>query len=151
MEIKENCTAHLGDFIRLNEEWISYYFQIEDVDRKLAKNPKKIIDNGGYIFSIVIDCKVIGVCALFDKGNGFFELARMAVSEKYRGNGYDEKLIKICIQKLKDIKAKEVYLISNTKLKLAITLYEKHGFKVSEICRHAAYSRANITMVQKIS
>ncbi len=151
MKIKENQVNHLDDFIRLNEEWISTYFEIEDIDRKLAANPTKIIDDGGYIFSLVVDSKVIGVCALFNEGNGIFELARMAVSKKHRGNGYGKKLIEISIQKLKDIKAKEVYLVSNTKLKPAITLYEKHGFKSSNNCRHSEYSRANITMVQTIS
>jgi len=75
----------------------------------------------------------------------------MAVSKKYRGNGYGTILIKTCIQKLKDIKAKEVYLVSNTKLKPAITLYEKYGFKITKNTQHSAYSRANITMVQTIS
>jgi len=151
MKIKENQVDHLDDFIRLNEEWITTYFQIEDIDKKLAANPKKIIDDGGYIFSLVVDKKVIGVCALFNNGNGVFELARMAVSKKYRGSGYGKELMEISIHKLKEIKAKEVYLVSNTKLKPAIALYEKHGFKQSNDSRHSAYSRANITMVQKIS
>jgi len=151
MEIKQNHISHLDDFIQLNEEWISNYFQLEDIDTKLAENPKKIIDDGGYVFSIVVDCKVVGVCALFNNGKGVFELARMAVSKKHRSNGYGKKLIETCLNKLNEIKAKEVYLVSNTKLKPAITLYEKYGFKPSNNCRHAGYSRANITMVRKIS
>ena len=66
MEIAENCREHLKDFIRLNEEWITAYFEIEDIDRKLAANPQKVIDDGGYIFSLVLENKVIGVCALFN-------------------------------------------------------------------------------------
>ncbi|KAF3978039.1 MAG: hypothetical protein HFP77_03900 [Methylococcales symbiont of Iophon sp. n. MRB-2018] len=43
MEIVENNRNYLKDFIRLNEEWISTYFQIEDIDRELAANPQKVI------------------------------------------------------------------------------------------------------------
>ena len=50
--MSENNRCHLGDFIRLNEEWFSTYFKIEDVDRNLAADPGQIIDKGGYIFSL---------------------------------------------------------------------------------------------------
>jgi ribosomal protein S18 acetylase RimI-like enzyme len=39
MEIGENQERHLPHFVRLNEEWISRYFAIEDADRALAANP----------------------------------------------------------------------------------------------------------------
>ncbi len=151
MEIVENESKYLNDFIRLNEEWITSYFQLEDLDRKLAANPQKVVDDGGYIFSLVSNNEVVGVCALFNEGNNVYELARMAVSPSHQGKGYGEKLIKACLLKSQDIKAKKVYLISNTKLKTAISLYKKHGFKTVSIEQHPVYSRANITMEQYVS
>lgn len=151
MEILENRSEYLSEFIRLNEEWISTYFEIEEIDKKLAANPKKIIDDGGFIFCLVVENKVLGVCALFNEGNGIYELARMAVSKRYRGNGYGKELIETCIKKLKYIGAKEVYLLSNTKLKPAIFLYKKYGFKITKTGKHPLYSRANIRMARKIS
>jgi hypothetical protein len=53
LTISENNRCHLGDFIRFNEEWISTYFEIEDVDRNSAADSGQIIDKGGYIFSLV--------------------------------------------------------------------------------------------------
>jgi N-acetylglutamate synthase-like GNAT family acetyltransferase len=88
MEIIENKIELLDDFVRLNEEWISTYFELEAADKKLAANPYKIIENGGYIFSLVSNNEVLGVCALFNDGHGTFELARMAVAPQYLGNGY---------------------------------------------------------------
>ena len=130
MEIVENESKYLNDFIRLNEEWITSYFQLEDIDRKLAANPHKVVDDGGYIFSLVSNNVVVGVCALFNEGNNVYELARMAVSPSHQGKGYGEKLIKACLLKAQDIKAKKVYLISNTKLKTAISLYKKMALKL---------------------
>jgi len=151
LEIVENESKYLNDFIRLNEEWIISYFQLEDVDHKLAANPQKVIDDGGYIYSLVSDNEVVGVCALFNEGNNVYELARMAVSPKHQGKGHGEKLINACLSKAKEIKAQKVYLVSNSKLKIAISLYKKHGFKITSTEQHPVYSRANITMVHNAS
>lgn len=96
MKIEENNINHLESFIRLNEEWISKYFTIEKPDKDLASNPSKIIDDNGYVFSLVHDDEVIGVCALFNEGKGVFELARMAVSPSHQGKGYGKALLKTC-------------------------------------------------------
>jgi len=151
LEIVENESKYLNDFIRLNEEWIISYFQLEDIDRKLAENPQKVIDDGGYIYSLVLNNEVVGVCALFNEGNNVYELARMAVSPKHQGKGYGEKLINVCLSKAKEIKASKVYLVSNTKLETAIALYTKHGFESVTKEQHPVYSRANITMVHNAS
>ena len=98
MEILENKKELLQDFIRLNEEWISTYFEIEDIDKKLAANTQKIIDDGGYIFSLLLDEEVVGVCALFNNGNGIYELARMAVSPEHQGKGYGERLMQAWVK-----------------------------------------------------
>lgn len=151
MEIVENSEELLDDFIRLNEEWISTYFEIEDIDRELANNPYKIIENGGYVFSLVSEGEVLGVCALFNEGNGMFELARMAVSPQSQGKGYGNKLMLACLTKLSEIGAKKVYLVSNTKLESAIALYLKFGFKTISQGQHPIYSRANIVMERHVS
>ena len=49
MHIVENDPAYLTDFVRLNEEWITHYFEIEEPDLELARNPSKVIEDGGYI------------------------------------------------------------------------------------------------------
>jgi putative acetyltransferase len=151
MEIVVNKKELLQDFIRLNEEWISTYFELEEVDFALAKNPYKVIENGGYVFSLLISGSVVGVCALFNAGNGVYELARMAVSPKFHGQGYGNRLIETCFSKLKEIGAEKVYLVSNTKLTSAIALYKKHNFITTHEGTHPIYSRANICMECKIS
>jgi putative acetyltransferase len=151
MNIVENKKELLQDFIRLNEEWISIYFELEEVDFALAKNPYKVIEDGGFIFSLLVNGSVIGVCALFNTGNGIYELARMAVSPDFQGQGYGNKLIEACFSKLKEIGAEKVYLISNTKLVSAISLYKKYKFETTFEGSHPVYSRANIGMEYKIS
>jgi len=144
--ITENIRDHLSDFVRLNEEWISHYFKIEAVDRELAADPGQVIDNGGYIFSLQYDEAVVGVCALFREDGGVFELARMAVSPEHQSKGYGDALMQTCLTKLTQLNAKKVYLVSNTKLTSAISLYKKYGFETTMLGEHPIYSRANIIM-----
>ena len=150
IKILENSKEHLSDFIRLNEEWISHYFQLEETDKKLAADPYQVIDKGGYIFSLVSDEEVVGVCALFNNGDGVYELARMAVSPAHHGKAYSNLLMEHCLAKLTSIQAKKVYLVSNTKLAAAIHLYKKFGFQTVSEGPHPVYSRANIVMEYKI-
>jgi ribosomal protein S18 acetylase RimI-like enzyme len=150
MNLVENDRALLADFIRLNEQWISRYFELEDTDRQLAENPGKVIDDGGYIFSLVAGREVLGVCALFNQGAGVFELARMAVSPDCQGRGYANLLIEVCLDKLAAVAASKVYLVSNTKLTAAIALYKKYGFATVSEGQHPVYSRANIVMQREL-
>jgi putative acetyltransferase len=148
--IIENSKEHLQDFIRLNEEWISHYFKIEETDRKLAANPYQVVDNGGFLFFLMSDNEVLGVCALFNEGDGVYELARMAVSPAHQGKAYSKQLMEHCLTKLKTIQAKKVYLVSNTKLEAAIHLYKNYGFQTVSEGPHPVYSRANIVMERNI-
>lgn len=150
MELFENNIEHLGDFIRLNEEWVAHYFEIEEADRNLAADPAGVIERGWYIFSLVVDGDVVGVCALFNEGEGQYELARMAVCPKHQGKGYGGVLIKTVLSKLCAIGARKVFLSSNTKLEAAISLYRKHGFETVSTGQHPSYNRCNIVMEKEM-
>lgn len=130
MYLIENEIQYLDDFIRLNEEWILKYFELEDADFALAANPNQIINDGGYILSFVSENKVVGVCALFNNVDGVFGLARMAVSPKVQGKGLGNKLICAALEKLVLIGANKVYLLLNTKLEPAILLYKNMALKL---------------------
>lgn len=145
-----NNKSHYHDFIVLNEQWITEHFSLEAGDKALAANPASVVDRGGYIMSLLEDDVVIGVVALFNQGHGYYELARLAVAESHRGKGYGDRLIEETFIVLNENEAVNVNLMSNTKLKPAISLYKKHGFKVLSEGQHPVYSRSNITMGRKI-
>lgn len=146
MPVLINQKQYLPDFIRLNEDWIAHYFRIEEADRELAHNPARIIVDGGYIFTLLKQEQVVGVCALFKEDNNVFQLARMAVSPAFQGKGYGDALINAAFAKLCELKASRVYLLSNTILAPAIGLYRKHGFTVLSEEQHPVYARCNIVM-----
>lgn len=45
----------------MNEAWIQKYFEIEQIDRILAENPYHIIENGGYVFTILKEESIVGL------------------------------------------------------------------------------------------
>jgi len=145
-----NNFLHLSDFIALNESWIKQYFALEDADIALANNPQAIIENGGYVFTITDDEKVVAACALFNQEAGTFQLARMAVSVDHRRKGLADRLMHAVLEKLREIGASRVYLLSNTKLTPAIALYKKHGFRTIHLGPHEEYARVDIVMEKLI-
>lgn len=141
-----NNYEHLPDFIALNETWIKQYFALEAADIALAHKPQVIIENGGYLFSFTDNDKVVAACALFNQGAGEFQLARMAVHADWRRRGLADKLMVAVFEKLSEIRASKVYLLSNTKLSAAIALYKKHGFETVSLGPHEEYARVDIVM-----
>jgi GNAT superfamily N-acetyltransferase len=144
--IETNQAAHFQDFVRLNEEWITEHFRLEAADYALARDPGKVIVDGGYIFSLLRQGQVLGVCALFKDGDHRFQLARMAVEREHRGKGYGSLLVEHALSKAWESGARSVYLLSNTVLSSAIRVYAKFGFTPVSTGQHPDYARCNIVM-----
>lgn len=148
IEIDEprNCDA----FVRLNEQWIVEHFSIEEADRRLAANPFRIVEEGGHILALLKGGRVAGVCALVREGANGFQLARMAVDPRERGQGYGDALMRAAVEQARKAGAQRVYLLSNTVLTAAIALYRKHGFQVLSEGPHPVYARCNIVMELRV-
>lgn len=135
-------------FRRLNEEWITTFFKMEEMDRKSLHHPKEyILDKGGYIAVALLDDNPVGVCALIpcNDPDYDFELAKMGVSPKVQGRGIGKLLGLHIIDKAKSLGAKKLYLESNRKLIPALALYQKLGF-VELKGRTSPYERSDIQM-----
>ncbi len=136
-------------FEKLNKEWLEKYFSVEPVDEEIFSDPKRdIIDKGGYIFFALKDNEVVGTCALFKKHESF-ELAKMAVTDKYQGLGIGKKLLIASIEKAQRAGVKYIELVTHKKLGPAIHLYKKLGFKEIPMSEEykKKYARCNIQMI----
>jgi DNA-binding MarR family transcriptional regulator/GNAT superfamily N-acetyltransferase len=146
IHIVDYTPAYQSAFRRLNEEWITKYFRMEESDYKALDHPQEyILDNGGYIYIALYKGEALGACALIPMPDGGFELAKMAVSPKAQGLGIGYLIGKHCIEKARALGAPRVYLESNTTLKPAINLYYKLGFRKAS-GPPSPYERANIQM-----
>jgi putative acetyltransferase len=136
-------------FRELNEDWISRYFTLEEHDRVQLRDPEhNILRTGGQIMMAVAGNERIGCCALIFVRPGVFEVAKMAVSELYRGQGIGRKLLKYAIAQAKALGAHTLELASNAKLANAVHLYESLGFRhlPPDRVEQSPYARANVFM-----
>jgi DNA-binding MarR family transcriptional regulator/N-acetylglutamate synthase-like GNAT family acetyltransferase len=146
VQMVDYTPAYQAAFRRLNEEWITRYFRMEEGDYKALDHPKEyILDKGGHIFMALYKGEPVGACALIHMEDGGFELAKMAVSPAAQGLGIGYLLGRACIDKARTLGARRVYLESNTRLKPAISLYHKLGFR-KVAGPPSPYERADIQM-----
>jgi putative acetyltransferase len=83
-------------FRRLNEEWITRYFRLEDEDVKMFENPAPyILESGGYIGMAFAGEEAVGCCALLRLEDGVFEVAKMAVALSWQGRGLGRKVLEM--------------------------------------------------------
>jgi DNA-binding MarR family transcriptional regulator/N-acetylglutamate synthase-like GNAT family acetyltransferase len=146
VEIVDFQPAWQPAFRRLNEEWITKYFRMEESDYKALDHPREyILDKGGHIYMALYKGEPVAACALIPMDDGGFELAKMAVSPQAQGLGIGWLIGKACIEKARSLGARRVYLESNTALKPAINLYHKLGFRKAA-GPPSPYERCNIQM-----
>ena len=88
---------------------------------------------------------IAGTFALLKNGEQEYELAKMAVAEKFQGLKIGNLMLEFGIRKAKELNAKKIILYSNTKLKPALHLYRKYGFTEVPI-GHSDYLRSDIKM-----
>ena len=135
-------------FRTLNEEWITAYFRMEEADYKALDHPQEyILDKGGTILVALYKNEPVGVCALCKMDHPLYdyELAKLAVSPVVQGKGIGVLLCEAVVNKAIELGGKRIFIESNTRLKPAIHIYHKLGFKeLSEY--HTTYERGDIQM-----
>ena len=149
VEIVEYQSQYKKAFYELNRKWIELYWELEPHDIEVLENPEKhILEQGGHIFVALYNGFPVGVCALcpMPKESTYdFELAKLAVNNSIQRKGIGLRLCDAVINKAREMGGKILFLESNTRLKPAIALYRKLGFKeLPEY--HPAYARGDIQM-----
>jgi ribosomal protein S18 acetylase RimI-like enzyme len=140
------------DFARLNRQWIEQHFRLEQADLDSFADPHAaFVAPGGEVFFTLVDGQVLGTCALRKESEDTYELCKMAVAPEARGRGLGDVLIRAVIDAARARGARTLYLVSNTRLAPALTLYRKHGFVTTrtgaEVFQESGYSRADIEMI----
>jgi N-acetylglutamate synthase-like GNAT family acetyltransferase len=129
IEIIEYSGEYANDFRELNLEWLEKYNLAESHDLEIINHPKEtILDNGGYIFLAREGGRIVGTAGIANEGDSIYELVKMTVAAAFRGQGISKMLIEKCLDRARELKAKKIFLYSNSQLQTAISLYKKYGF-----------------------
>jgi len=152
VEVVEYDEKYKKDFARLNYEWISKYYHVEEHDHDQLDNPREyIVEKGGQVFFALSGVRVAGTVALIRVNYDVLELAKMAVSPEFQGYKIGDKLMQACVEYAVREGAKCVFLESNTKQFAAINLYRKFGFIETPLDPNSQFARANIRMELDLS
>lgn len=146
VEIRRMRHEDTDEFARLNREWIEQYFRMEPADERMLGDPfASIVDQGGEIFVAESDGMILGVCALVQREDRNFELAKMAVRTEARRRGIGYRLGRRIVDEARQRGGRRILIESNTVLGPAVNLYRKLGFV--EITDHRSpYKRSNIAL-----
>lgn len=138
-------------FKELSYEWLYKYELFEPEDELILNHPEKyILAKGGFIFLAKFKDEVIATISLIPKEDNIFELAKLAVTEKYQKNGIAKILLNKAIQTAKKQDAEKIILYSNSKLKKAYQLYKNFGFEDVKI-GETVYETADVKMELKLN
>ena len=137
---------HAIQFERLNREWLEGYGLIEEADTKHLISPyETIVAPGGQIFFAIDNGQVVGTGAAI-KHEGNIEIAKLTVDSSYRGKGIGKLLTEAVIEFAQSIDTEKVFLVSNTRLKKALSLYESMGFEYMPLPDKTEYVTADVYM-----
>ncbi|MGA2030949.1 MAG: GNAT family N-acetyltransferase [Thermoguttaceae bacterium] len=153
ISIREFQPPDMDVFRRLNEEWLTKYFRIEEKDRHVLGDPcGYILATGGVIFMVEFDGEPVGCCALIPKDNETLEVAKMAVTATHQGKGLGKMLLQTCIEKAKSLGKKRLILETSSVLGTAVALYRRFGFIElgPDAAPPSAYARTEMFMELKL-
>ena len=138
---------HAPAFDALNRAWLVSNDLIEIHDEEQLTDPfGRVIFAGGQIFVATTGTRVVGTCAMIPVGPDAFELAKLAVDPASQGQGIGHRLVDACLAYARERGARRVVLLSNSRLKAALHLYESYGFQHRPVPPDAPYVTTDIYM-----
>jgi DNA-binding MarR family transcriptional regulator/N-acetylglutamate synthase-like GNAT family acetyltransferase len=142
LDFEPHLREHFKD---LNLEWVEKYFTVEPIDREVLWNPEAIVEDGGVILFARVEGQIVGTCALQRQGDAW-ELTKMAVTEEFKGRKIGKRLMLATLERARAMGIDNIYLVTNSSLTPAVTLYRKVGFRVTGCEKHPKYERGDLTM-----
>jgi ribosomal protein S18 acetylase RimI-like enzyme len=136
-------------FRKLNEEWITRHFRLEEKDYYLFNHLQEmILEPGGKIFFAVVEGRCVGCCALVRIGETEFEISKMCVTAACQGLGAGRMVLRAAVESARAMGVTRLYLETNHALEAAQRLYASQGFKRIDPSRikPSPYARADVYM-----
>lgn len=129
MKIEEYKPEYKEAFIRLNTEWLTRFYWVEDFDKYAMDNVEKLIEGGAMAyFALDEDGEVLATCMAMPLEGDTWEICKLAAKNQYTGTGAGSAVLKAALDYAQAHGAKKEVLISCRSLKPAIHLYHKFGF-----------------------
>jgi ribosomal protein S18 acetylase RimI-like enzyme len=138
---------HGAAFYTLNRAWLDEHGLYESPDEAQLTDPEStILALGGVIYVALEGTTVIGTAALIPHGPDEMELVKLAVHPSARGRGIARRLTETCLAHARRKGTRRVVLVSSTRLRAALRLYESVGFVHRPLPATVPYQTADVYM-----
>ena len=130
MEIIEYRPEYKQDFIAFNSAWIIDNFGfLEDEDRETFAKIEEELERGAMIYFAVEDGIALATCMAKPMDGRSWEICKLGSNKNKPHRGCGSAVFGAAVQWAIDHGAERLFIISNSKLKPAIHIYEKYGFR----------------------
>lgn len=146
VEIDTYRREHAEGFAALNRAWLQEHRLLEPRDELQLTDPEThILGKGGRIIVALDAGEVVGTCAVLPHGPGELEIVKLAVAPAAQGQGLGRRLVEWCLAYARDQGAHRVVLVSSSRLRSALRLYESLGFQYRPM-PYIEYETADVYM-----
>ena len=145
-------------FVRLNTEWLTRFYWVEEFDQYAMDHVEELIEQGAMVFFVLDDKnEVLATCIAVPlekdalMGENIWEICKLSARNQYTGTGAGSAVLKAAMDYAEGHGAKKEVLISCRGLEPAIHLYKKFGF--CEVPYRKEYwksEKADIEMERKV-
>lgn len=130
MKIITYDSKYKDKFIEYNSDWIIDNFGcLEKEDEETFENIEEDIKNGAMIYFSVEEDEVLAACMTKPMQNDTWEICKLTSNKHRDHKGCGSAVFEAAMNWAVEHGAKRLFILSNSRLKPAIHIYEKFGFK----------------------
>lgn len=144
MEIIEYTPKYRDHFIQFNKDWIIDHFGfLESEDMETFQKIDEELARGAMIYFAVEDEIPLATCMAKPMDGHTWEICKLGSNKHKNHKGCGSAVFGAAVQWTMNHGAKKLFILSNKKLKPAIHIYEKYGFKEIKLDNYE-YARGDI-------
>lgn len=130
MQIIEYSPKYKQDFIEFNTAWIIDNFGfLEEEDKETFSKIDEELKKGAMIYFAIENDTALATCMAKPMNDSTWEICKLGSNKNVEHKGSGSAVFGAAVQWAIDHGAKRLFILSNSKLKPAIHIYEKFGFK----------------------
>ena len=130
MEVITFEEKYRQDFIDFNTEWIvSNFGFLEEHDKETFEKIDEAMEAGAMIFFAVEDGVALATCMAMPMQGTTWELCKLGSNKNVPHRGAGSAVFEAAMNWALNHGAERLFILSNSKLKPALHIYEKYGFR----------------------